>query len=47
MKEKDTNKRENLHKHIDELIKKAGNTTNNTANITLNCCWTRRFISYY
>ena len=29
--------RENLHKHIDELIKKAGNTTNNTANITLNC----------
>ena len=29
--------RYNLHKHIDELIKKAGNTTNNTANITLNC----------
>tara|TARA_B100000787_G_C16183215_1_gene293087 strand:+ start:110 stop:958 length:849 start_codon:yes stop_codon:yes gene_type:complete len=26
-----------LHKHINELIKKAGNTTNNTANITLNC----------
>ena len=29
--------REGLHTHIGELIKKAGNTTNNTANITLNC----------
>jgi hypothetical protein len=29
--------RVDLHQHIGELIKKAGNTTNNTANITLNC----------
>ena len=29
--------RAGLHTHIGELIKKAGNTTNNTANITLNC----------
>ena len=36
-RERHQQERENLHKHIDELIKKAGNTTNNTANITLNC----------
>lgn len=36
-REKYQEERYNLHKHINELIKKAGNTTNNTANITLNC----------
>lgn len=36
-REKHQQERDSLHKHINELIKKAGNTTNNTANITLNC----------
>ena len=36
-REKYEEEKHNLHKHINELIKKAGNTTNNTANITLNC----------